>query len=466
MQPTQIFIIVGILFGLLVVIPLIKWFAGSRRPTVKEWKALSGKVREISRNDLNELDISEATRNALHLVLTDRPGHANKNNLPFALQVLEDAGLNAAASLRSLSTVSVFIGLVATAIVFAAVLGQLVIAMTSSGSPQPGQMIDPEQFKEIFKKLELVYATNGIAIAIALLVYVLSRAVEGSVHEVSRVALSVMGQLPESVEADVDPRFVAAIRALTDIVQEQLQTNISRWQEAQLEDIREIVREVKGLAGTVGTAIETMQQVSTSESAKVLAAIRATQVSVAESAVRLEDGLGLIVNEAAPALDRFSTAARDLSETTDRLRTSGTLESVAAVRSGLQELRTAVAALPVALDTALKTTAHELRSSSDASFDAAGRSIVESMNGAAARIDTNIKNAVAGIPEGVAAATAVSLAQQSGSQTRAIDALVSVTSSLNNNAQALSACVKSIDDTQRRIQEVVEKAGGRKSIFR
>lgn len=465
MQATHIIIAICSLLGLLVVIPLFNWFTKNRRPTVKEWRALSGRIREISRNDLNELNVSEATKNALQLVLTDRPGHANKNNIPFALQVLEDAGMHAAASIRSLSTVSVFIGLVATAIVFAIVLENLVLAIPN-GSAQSGPMMDPSQLGKIFSHLSLVYVTNGAAIAIALLVYVMSRTVEGAVHEVSGVALSVMGQLPESVEADIDPKFVAAIRALTDIVQEQLQTNISRWQEAQLEDIREIVREVKGLAGTVGTAIETLQQVSTVESTKVLAAIRETQVSVCESAARLEDGLGLIVNEAAPALDRFSTAARELTETTDRLRTSGTLESVAAVRSGLQELRAAVAALPGSLDEALRATASELQASSTASFDAAGRSIVESMNGAAARIDTNIKNAVAGIPEGVAAATAVSLAQQTMDQKRAVDALVGVTTSLDSNARALSSCVKSIDDTQKKIQEVVEKAGGRKGIFR
>lgn len=466
MQPLHIFILIGGLLGLLVVVPLFKWLMESGRPTVREWKELSGRIRELSRSDLNNEDFSEATRDALRLVLTDRPGHANKNNLPFALQILEDSGLHAAASIRALSTVSVFIGLVVTAIVFAMVLGQLVLAMAPSGVNQTVPVIDPERFPEIFGQLKLVYETNGVAIAIALLVYVVSRTVEGNVHKVSRVALSVMGQLPDSVEADLDPKFVAAMRTLTDIVQEQLQSNISSWQEAQLEDIRGIVREVKDLARTVGTAIETLQQVSTGESTKVLAAIRETQVSVAESAVRMENGLGLIVQEAAPAIDRFSKAATELSETTDRLRTSGTLESVAAVRSGLQELRSAVSALPESLDQAFRSTASELRVTSEARFDAAGRSIVQSMNDAAEHIDTNIRNAVASIPEGVSAATAAALSQQAADQKRVVDALVSATAALDSNARILSSCVKSIDDTQRKIQEVVERAGGRRGIFR
>lgn len=465
MQATYIIMAISSLLGLLVLIPLLNWMTKNRRPTVKEWLALRGRIREISRNDLNELDVSEATRNALQLVLTDRPGHANKNNIPFALQVLEDAGMHAAASIRSLSTVSVFIGLVATAIVFAIVLESLVVAIPS-GSLQSGPMMDPTRLGEIFSHLSLVYVTNGAAIAIALLVYVIARTVEGRVHSVSDIALSVLGQLPDSIEAEIDPKFVAAIRALTDIVQEQLLSNISRWQKAQLEDIREIVREVKGLAGTVSTAIETLQQISTVESTKVLAAIRATQVSVGESAARLDAGIGLMINEAAPALDRFSTAAKELTETTDRLRTSGTLESVAAVRSGLLELRAAVAALPRSLDEAFRAAASELQQASDASFDAAGCSIVESMNGVAERIDMNLKGAVAGITEGVAAATTVSLAQQAADQKRAVDALVSATASLDNNARALSSCVKSIDDTQKKIQEVVERAGGRRGIFR
>ncbi len=313
---------------------------GKRRPSMSEWKALRGKLGEMSRDDIDGMGLSDPTRSALNIVLTERKGYANKDNVPFALQILDDAGLHAAATVRSLSTMAVFLGLVVTAWVFSNVLGALA-NMLSEGGDASGQIIKATQLNGVFSHLKIVYEANGGAIFCALIFYAVSRRIEDDARSVSSEATTILNQLPDNVAKDVDPQMYAAMSALTTQIREQFQDGMGEWQEQQLDDIRQIVAEVRGLADSIKDSVGVLRQSADRDTANVLASIRSTQTSVENSAVRLESSLGQIAEQGAPALASLAASAASFQVSMDKFRTAGN-DMTTSVQGAAERMESAV----------------------------------------------------------------------------------------------------------------------------
>lgn len=456
MSEKYIYIVLGGLLLFLVVTPLFYWLRGKRRPTKREWQLLRGRIREMTRANLDDRVFSEPTRSALNLLLTDRPGYANKNNLPFALQILEESGSHTAASIRSLSTISVFIGLVATAYVFATVLGDLGPLLEKQGDSTGRDLT------KVLDYLQIVYMVNGFAIFLGLVVFAVSRFVEDYSHDVVRLATGIISQLPDHEESAVDPQLLSALRAVTLQIHNQFREGMGEWQERHLGDIRAIVAEVKGLADGIAHSVQVLQARSATDTGSVLAAIRETQASVESSAIRLDRGVGRLLADGEPALKALVASAESLKESSEKLQNSGTLEAVASIGESADVLKHLVTALPTTMESALRATSERLEAAGIGHMKAAGEQIASSIAIAAEQIDVAFSEGMAGVREGVVSATSASMERHQAKTDRAIEALTASVRSLESGSRALENFASQFGITVEKLETTVDRVSSRR----
>lgn len=432
----------------LVIKPLLGRMGSKKRPGTKEWQNLHGRIRDLSRQDLENYSLSEPTHSALNMVLTDRPGVANKHNLPLALQILDDAGAHAASSIRSLSTISVFIGLFGTALVFAQILPHM------------------DNQSEVLEKMSAVYIVNGFAILLALLIYAYSRFIEGQVHEVSCIATNILSQLPDREESDVDPLLLSTLREMTHQMQQQFQDGMGKWQEQQLGDIRAITAELRGLADGIRQSVQTLSQHAETDTKAILESIRSTQVSVESSAIRLESGLGKLAAEGAPAIAALAASAESLGELTRRFEKSGVLGAVNAMKECADDLRKSIAAFPEACDNALAAGANRMEAAAAERMDSAASASAATLDASTKRMESVLHDGIFRLPDAVAAASVASLTPQVTKTGVALEAMISASAGLQTSSRSLADCIGNMDTTVKKLEAAIDRVAIKRSAWR
>jgi hypothetical protein len=433
---------------LLVIKPFLGWMGSNKRPEAKEWQNLHVRIRDLTRQDLEGLSLTEPTHSALNMVLTDRPGVANKHNLPIALQILDDAGAHAAASIRSLATISVFIGLFGTALVFAQILP------------------DMDNQSNVLEKMSAVYMVNGIAIALALIIYAFSRFIEERVHEVSCIATIILSQLPDRDESDVDPLLLSTLREMTHQMQQQFQEGMGKWQEQQLGDIRAITAEIRGLADGIRQSVQTLSQHAETDTKAILESIRSTQVSVESSAIRLESGLGKLASDGAPAIAALVASADSLGESTRRFEKSGALSAVSAMKECADDLRKSIVALPDALDNALTAGATRMEAAAADHMQTAASVSVAALDASTRRMASALSDGMFRLPEAVSAATLASLEPQVTKTGLALEAMIAASTGLQTNSRSLADCIGNMDTTVNKLEAAIDRAAIKRSSWK
>ena len=440
--------IVSFLMLYLVVRPMIRVRTSSRRPNLKEWQSLDGAIRTMSKSDLNNMPLSEPTRMALNMVLGDRSGQSNRSNLPFALQVLDDAGANAAATVRAASTLAVFSGLAGTAIAFA------------------GALRDPNLLKGgVPPELSVVYIINCAAVLLAIFAFAYSRHIEDGVHTVIHRATVVLSQLPDRDDSDVDPLLLSTLREMTSQMQEAFQDHMGHWQEQQLGDIRVITGEIKGLADSIREGLSTSRQRAETDTIRLLEANRETLTAVEASAVRLDDALGRIVTDGVPALARLAESADSLRVASSRFENSGALDAMAAVSACVEDLRRLVDAWPRNLEGALAAAQSRIETAAVDGVKNAGATMNASVDASASRVEGIVRDSVASLPAAVSDALATSLARWQEQSLAAAGSLVLAAESLREGAKSHGHAAAMLDDTLRKLDALIEKIAGRRWPF-
>lgn len=438
--------VVPVLLVALVLTPIIRELSKSHRPNLGEWRSLSGVIRNISKPDLTARTLSSPTRTALSVVLGDRSGQSNKQNMPLALQILDDAGHHAVASLRAAGTFSVFSGLLGTAIVFAGIL------------PTLGE-------SDSYRDLSHVYIINSITVLLAIFAYACARYIEGNVHEVNECATTVLNQLPDRDEADVDPLLLSTLREMTSQMQQAFQDNMGHWHEQQLGDIRAIVGEVRGLAASIGEGIKSYHQQSAIDIMKLMEANRETLTAVETSAIRLDSALGGVVNEGLPALRTLTEAADALRTASLRFESSGALAAMTSISGCVEALRRLVDVWPENLDSALRATETRVQTASVEAVRNASEAMTAAVNAAAHRVEGIVREQMSELPTSVAQASAAPMKNWQDSSAEVLQGLISTTTALRDNAQALGTASARLDDALRKLESLIEKTAGRRWPF-
>lgn len=440
--------LVPVLMLLLVIRPIIRERNKSRRPSIKEWRNLSGSIRTMSKADLNDRSLSGPTRTALSMMLGERPGHSNKGNMPFALQILDDAGAHSAATIRAASTLAVFIGLFGTAVVFAGIL---------SG--------DSGELSSKLSDLSAVYIINCAAVLLAIFAFAYSRHIEDDVHDVNYWATMVLSQLPDHDESEVDPLLLSTLRAMTSQMQQSFADNMGHLHEQQLSDIRAIVGEVRGLADSIREGVQAFRKKSETDTIAILEANRETLAAVETSAVRLDSALGRVVTDGVPALSRLTESAESLRAASMRFESSGALDAMASVSRCVEDLRRLVDAWPGSIEGALAAAQTRVETAAVDGVRNAGAAMTSAVDASTGRIENLLRESAGSLPAAVADASAVTLRQWQEQSLAAVAGLSSTTASLRDNAKALEAATTRLNDTLRKLDSLIEKSAGRRWPF-
>ncbi|MDP2326348.1 MAG: hypothetical protein Q8N51_20300, partial [Gammaproteobacteria bacterium] len=319
---------------------------------------------------------------------------------------------------------------------------------------------------DVLDKMSAVYIVNGIAIALALFVYAFSRYIEGQVHEVSCIATNILSQLPDREESDVDPLLLSTLREMTHQMQQQFQDGMGKWQEQQLGDIRAITAELRGLADGIRQSVQTFGQHAETDTKAILESIRSTQVSVENSAIRLESGLGQLVALGAPAMAALAASAESLRDSTRRFEGSGVLSAVVAMKECADDLRSSIAALPETLDNALAAGTKRMESAAGEHMKSAAAASVAVLDASTGRMESALSTGMMRLPEAVAEATVASLAPQVTQTGIALEAMIAASAGLQTSSRSLADCIGNMDTTVKKLEAAVDRASIKRSPWK
>ena len=197
-----------------------------------DWKSLRSKIGTISLQDIQGLP--EPSRYALSCVLTEKPGVGKPQAISPALEQLAAAVDIPLCALRSLSYLSVFIGLLVTV---------TLLAMT---------LLDVKELT--LDHLRDIYPFNAVAIGIAAFLYFFYGLFHWQGDHFLLEASQILGSLHTDLPDTVDPNLVASLeivaKKFTDWGEEIYTRNLGQVQALQgemqtlSEEIRNMIREM------------------------------------------------------------------------------------------------------------------------------------------------------------------------------------------------------------------------------
>jgi len=278
-------------------------------PTEGEWKAIGDHILEFDRDTLDEPDmvaeimggtaISGTSLEALRLVLADESGTARPGKLPGAVDLVGAAGEVRAKTLRSLSTLAIMLGLLATAVTF-------VIAFGASAFGNSG--VDPSR---IVAHLWAVYFANGIAIGCASWLFYKHRLVREQGERAAAMAETVLGRLEERGVGKDDPRFAAIVEGLT----KQLENWSRTFLDVIVMQLNGLVTGMAASSDALTEAVKAIAQQGQASNDHALALAQSVSAQIETLATSLGDGFNILAQpfaQGTPAIDRLKEASQAL----------------------------------------------------------------------------------------------------------------------------------------------------------
>ena len=299
------------------------------RPSVDEWDAVKGQIAKLDRaTALSKTTWSEATRQALSVVLTDEPGQGRLANAPIAAEIVASQGEGQARALRALSTLSILCGLVGTAATFC------VAFLPTLG----GGRVDATG---IVSHLGLIYCVNGLAILMGAILFSHHRALRQDAERAGAQAMRVLSALDECETSEEDDRLCL----LLDRMCEKFGDWSAEAVEAQTRKFDEVVDEVRGLAGGIRELAKEIVTLNSSADGTTLAAIHEVGGAVESLADRMNQGLESLAQpflQGVPAFEGMTRVSDELVRLSETLRSDALRDAVDGLAQSSERTQAAV----------------------------------------------------------------------------------------------------------------------------
>lgn len=278
-------------------------------PTEDEWKAIGEHIDELGSGMLADpktiaeligwTAVSGTTLEALRLVLTEDPGTARPGKLSGAVDLVGAVGELRAKTLRSLSTLAIMLGLLATAVTFVIAFGSSVLG---------NGVVDPSQ---IVAHLWVVYAANGAAIFCASWLFYKHRLVREDGERAAAMAETVLGRLEEGGLGKDDPRFAAMVEGLT----KQLENWTRTFLDVIVTQLNGLVTGMTASSDALTDAVKTIAAQGQSSNDHALTLAQSVNAQIEALATSIDDGFNILAQpfaQGAPAIDRLKEASQAL----------------------------------------------------------------------------------------------------------------------------------------------------------
>lgn len=350
------------------------------RPSVKEWGEVKKEIGKLNRaTALGKKEWSEATRQALGVVLTDEPGTGRLANAPIAAEIVASQGEGQARALRALSTLSILCGLVGTAATFCAAFLPTLL----------GSAVDA---RGIVSHLGLIYCVNAVAILLGACLFSAHRKLRQDAERAAAQAMRIISALEDSDTTEEDDRLAAVL--------ERVYEKFGEWSsesvEAQTRKFDEVVEEVRGLAGGIRELAQEIVALNNNADGTTLAAIHEVGGTVESLADRMNQGLEALAQpflQGVPAFEGMTRVSDELVQLSEALRSDalrdavdGLAQSSERTHAAVERLGTVAEAIPEQLREA--TSSIEARTAAGVR-DGAAAGLAE----AASRFDTAARGA-------------------------------------------------------------------------
>ena len=299
------------------------------RPSVDEWAAVKKQIDKLDRaTALGMKTWSEATRQALGVVLTNEPGKGRLANAPIAAEIVASQGEGQARALRALSTLSILCGLVGTAATFCAAFLPTLF----------GSAVDA---RGIVSHLGLIYCVNAIAILLGACLFSAHRKLRQDAERAAAQAMRVISALEECETSEEDDRLCR----LLDRVCEKLGDWSAEAVEEQTRKFDEVVDEVRGLAGGIRELAKEIVTLNSSADGTTLAAIHEVGGAVESLADRMNQGLQSLAQpflQGVPAFEGMTRVSDELVRLSETLRSDALRDAVDGLSRSSERTQSAV----------------------------------------------------------------------------------------------------------------------------
>ena len=233
----------------------------------EQWRELEQNITEVSKEEVRFFP--NPTRYVLHSVLSSTKGTARAGAVPPALEYLADEVESPILTLRSLSYLSVLIGLLGTVTMLALALQR---------------MDNLSQFKaDLIKN---IYPINAIAIGLAVAIFLSYSWYRHQGDQFLLLAFRVLGRLGADQLGGADPHLLAALEKVGERFKEWGDEIYARYQE-KLNDLVQEVRELgQAIREVVGEAVLSRKE----EDQAIVPLLRSQDAKIELLSQRLEQG--------------------------------------------------------------------------------------------------------------------------------------------------------------------------------
>jgi len=299
------------------------------RPSVEEWGEVKREIGKLDRaSALSKTTWSEATRQALSVVLTDEPGRVRLANAQIAADIVASQGDSQACAMRSLSTLSIQCGLVGTAATFfTAFLPTIAQGRVDASA--------------IVSHLGLIYCVNAAAVLAAALLFFSHMKLRQDAERAAAQAMRVISALEESDTTEEDDRLVAVLGRVYDKFGEWSSESV----EAQTRKFDEVVDEVRGLADGIRELAKEIVTLNSSADGTTLAAIHEVGGAVESLADRMNQGLESLAQpflQGVPAFEGMTRVSDELVRLSETLRSDALRDAVDGLSRSSERTQSAV----------------------------------------------------------------------------------------------------------------------------
>lgn len=310
--------------------------------TLKEWKKIVHKIRQLRREDLQQLPAAIAQ--ALRQVLTDHPGYGQLERVPRVLDQIAFEVNAAPIALRSLSALLIMTGLFATVASLSIAFSKLYLSTNQS--------LSAGAIKTALQSvLPTLYIPNAIAIALAVLLFILQYFWRIRNDRILTTAGKAYSQLDAAI-ADVDPALVLALNK----VSEQFQQWMSNVNDDYTSKIERLLSQIRTLGEGIQQMVNSSYASVRAEDGALLSAVIDVSRRVESVNQRIDGGFEKLIAPLAtgfeyiPKLSGMSDQFANAADRISKLDLSGPLGSL---ESTTRQVATSMEQLPVHIQKSL-----------------------------------------------------------------------------------------------------------------
>lgn len=309
-----------------------------RLPRVPEWKDLQERICDLTRDDVEATAYSELTKQALVIVLTGRRGYGRLSQVPLALDHIQGAAESLARTFRMLGSQAVVIGLLGTVVTFYTFFG------TGEVSGGDGAVV----MSTVFGLLRPIYLVNGIALAVAIVLFALGLRASRRGDDACLAAAEAFHRLAESGQSDLAPELVKAL----EVTAGQFQAFSQQLFQDQFSKIESLLGEVQALGTGLRALVEQIVARSSNEQEVYQALLRQNSATVDALTARLDTGFQLLAQpflEGIPAMQALAESSRELRIVTDQVVQANIVQLSTQLKVTINQLERATKDLPGAV---------------------------------------------------------------------------------------------------------------------